>query len=274
LAYFGLQCSSIWSHKNFTQSTKIQNRATRYYLGVHKNAPDLAVQGEMGWILPEYKYYISCLRYWNRLIKMNPDRLTRKVFEWDFQLLNSNSWCYKIESIFEKIGLWDFFSNGKEIDLKVAKDLLIDDMNQTWAEKLPYKPKLRLYSIVKTCIETENFVTAFIPKYQRSLMAQIRIGILPLAIETGRYTRTDLDNRLCLLCDNGHIEDETHFLCQCPAYRNIRDKYIQTLSMCIENLPTMDILDQFLSILTFPNQKLIAKFVYEMWLFRKQKLFV
>ena len=55
-------CSGIWSYKKHQFATKIQNRASRYFLGVHKNAPDLAVQGEMGWVLAEFKYYLAMLR--------------------------------------------------------------------------------------------------------------------------------------------------------------------------------------------------------------------
>ena len=60
-------CSSIWSFKNI--------------LGVHKNAPSLAVQGEIGWILPEFKYYVSMLRLWNKLISLDPTRITRVIFK-------------------------------------------------------------------------------------------------------------------------------------------------------------------------------------------------
>ena len=33
-------CSSVWSYKRHQYATKIQNRACRYFLGVHKNAPE------------------------------------------------------------------------------------------------------------------------------------------------------------------------------------------------------------------------------------------
>ena len=42
-------CGSIWAHGKSKLADKIQNRAIRYFLGVHCNAPILAIQAEMGW---------------------------------------------------------------------------------------------------------------------------------------------------------------------------------------------------------------------------------
>ena len=42
--------AGIWNFCNHLPGQKIQNRAIRYFLGVHKNAPVLALQSEMGWL--------------------------------------------------------------------------------------------------------------------------------------------------------------------------------------------------------------------------------
>ena len=47
-------------------------------------------------------------------------------------------------------------------------------------------------------------------------------GVLPLAIETGRYTNTPVDQRLYRLCNTSQIEDESHFVCQCILYKTMR----------------------------------------------------
>ena len=55
-------CSSIWSYQNCKYSDRVQNRAIRYYLGLHHNAPQLGYQADIGWILPKYRYYKSSIR--------------------------------------------------------------------------------------------------------------------------------------------------------------------------------------------------------------------
>ncbi len=66
---------------------------------------------------------------------------------------------------------------------------------------------------------------------KRSLMAQFRIGILPLHIETGRFKDKRTDERICLLCNSGVVENELHFLCVCTTYFNYR----QNLNSIVNN---------------------------------------
>ncbi len=46
----------------------------------------------------------------------------------------------------------------------------------------------------------------------RSYLAQFRNGILPLQLEVGRSTNKAVEVWLCLICNNGTVEDEEHFL--------------------------------------------------------------
>ena len=59
---------------------------------------------------------------------------------------------------------------------------------------------------------------------ERSILCQFRTGVLPLHIETGRYTGLPADQRLCSLCTTTEpdIEDETHFLLNCELYNDLR----------------------------------------------------
>ncbi len=62
---------------------------------------------------------------------------------------------------------------------------------------------------------------------QRSLIAQLRLGMLPIHIETGRFKGTQLDGRKCQLCDTQEVEDEIHFVCKCNLYNDLRNNYVQ-----------------------------------------------
>ena len=95
------------------------------------------------------------------------------------------------------------------------------------------KPKLRTYRQFKTDFGPEKYLYLNLSKHKRSLLAQFRLGILPLSIEAGRY-KNILDNsgnirkqkpeeRLCSLCSTGAIEDEFHFLFDCNCYIPFRE---------------------------------------------------
>lgn len=71
-----------------------------------------------------------------------------------------------------------------------------------------------------------NYLDFNIPKILRSKLTKLRISAHSLAIETGIYCKPVVpsDTRFCKFCKT-HIEDEVHFLFQCPQYSNIRNKY-------------------------------------------------
>ncbi len=75
---------------------------------------------------------------------------------------------------------------------------------------LPNKPKLRTCISFKEQYCTEDYVKLCIPGKKRSMLAQIRFGILPLHIEIERFRGTTLEERTCQICNSQSIEDEFH----------------------------------------------------------------
>ena len=53
-------------------------------------------------------------------------------------------------------------------------------------------------------------------------MAKFRSGTAPIAIETGRYTGTNLNDRKCFTCKDP-VEYEMHVLLHCPVYSLLRN---------------------------------------------------
>ncbi len=68
--------SSVWGYANYDFSVKVQYRAIRYFLGVHPKAPLLGLKGGIGWENCKVKHFLAFIRLW----KMNPKRLTKRIF--------------------------------------------------------------------------------------------------------------------------------------------------------------------------------------------------
>ena len=60
-----------------------------------------------------------------------------------------------------------------------------------------------------------------LPYKHRSALAKFRCGVAPIRLETGRYERLAVNNRICPLC-NREVENEVHVLLKCPQYTDIR----------------------------------------------------
>ena len=72
--------SSVWGYKDYSAIDSVQNRSLRYVLCVHRFAPKLAINGDVGWLPAKERCWYNMIRYWNRFINMDNTRLCKKVF--------------------------------------------------------------------------------------------------------------------------------------------------------------------------------------------------
>ena len=106
--------------------------------------------------------------------------------------------------------------------------------------------KLRTYSKFKSVFGMEPYLLHVKHEGKRLLLFKFRAGIAPLRIETGRYeSNVDIvtgqarkgvpsECRICKCC-YGDVEDEFHFLLECPQYKALRHKLLHALrAYCTE----------------------------------------
>ena len=117
-----------------------------------------------------------------------------------------------------------------------------------------------------------GFLNLHIQKYQRTLFAHFRAGILPLHVETGHFRNLPLEQRLCVLCDKSDVEDEYHFLCQCAVSSDLRRKLYSTTIDLYPELEDMDDLEKFV-FLNSNFQKHVIVFITSTVLRRRRLLF-
>ena len=110
-------------------------------------------------------------------------------------------------------------------------------------------------------------------------MAQFRTGILPLRIETGRYQlkkdpntesfrKLNVEEKTCLMCNTGDIENETYFLCKCSAYEIPRHNLYNIIEKTFLNFRKMSDEDK-LSIILKSHDKELVSFICDSWKIRQ-----
>ena len=62
----------------------------------------------------------------------------------------------------------------------------------------------------------------------RTQLTKLRLSNHTLLIETGRHKKIPKEMRVCPFCPNS-VEDELHFILQCPTYTILRDKILTNL---------------------------------------------
>ena len=182
---------------------------------------------------------------------------------------NNGNWCSDLKEILRTLNKEHTLVNHETINLSYASEIFFEKMNEHFQNEIQNKPKLRSFKLYKSNVKTEKYVTANLSRTQRSLMAKIRSGTLCLAVETGRFRSIPLENRLCELC-NSSVEDEKHFICQCPFFSTLRSKLLSDLALLSTSLSIEDL---FIKIMSTEKIYSLANYVEKAWHLRKCYLF-
>ena len=119
-----------------------------------------------------------------------------------------NNWSSDIKKVLCDIERPQWFDPEGQfrLPLQEAEGCIVHLMNNVWKNDITVKPKLRTYVKIKNNCLAENYLDLNITRHRRSLIAQIRLGILPLEIEVGRFRGIAVDQRLCKCCNNNVTE--------------------------------------------------------------------
>ena len=190
--------------------------------------------------------------------------MSDKVIAKHVYLLNKtemleNSWCANVKNILSAIGMEQLFEMDSAINIAHARQLLLNDYNQAWKHAATEKSKLDLFIKLKDDFKVASHITVDMPKNKRSLISQLRLGVLPVQQEVGRFTNTPREQRICKLCEHG-VEDEAHFLFDCVKLDQERNKLAGEVP---EILSETDCVDKLKFLTKRPH--VFSKFVLSMW---------
>jgi hypothetical protein len=129
-------------------------------------------------------------------------------------------------------------------------------------------PKLRTYKTFKTTFQLEPYLCSPSNPHHTLALVRFRISSHNLCIETGRATqpKTPEEDRLCIYCSDNAVEDEIHFMIDCPYYTNERFILMQEISNLIPNLTILNSHDKFVKVMSskLPDVwKSVGKFIYK-----------
>ena len=113
--------AALWGTKSVTCINAVQNRACRYFLGLGRYAPNVAVNGDMGWTTLEHRHWLSITRRWCRLISMDDELPTKRVFNncLRWSSARCKTWCYRVQIFYMEIEHADI-CNDPSISVKAV----------------------------------------------------------------------------------------------------------------------------------------------------------
>ena len=74
--------------------------------------------------------------------------------------------------------------------------------------------------------EIQFYLKNTLPVYLTRILAKLRCSAHELKVKKGRHNGTPLSSTYLCFCRNNQIEDEFHFVLQCPFFHDLRIRYI------------------------------------------------
>ena len=205
-----------WNEKEIEQLQKLENSVWRKIFGAPSYTPNATLRGEAGASSMKSRDMTQKLNYVAYLVKNGSD-LLKRVFENMWHTQRPTNWILQIKTYMEKVGIANTVQL-KEMGKEEIRKMVNRFDETTWLEELREKSTLTLYRQHKQVIREENF---YDNTYKSILLFRARTNTLLL---NWRRRFTDGEVR-CELCDTGNEESLDHFLKECNAMRQIREKF-------------------------------------------------
>ena len=94
--------------------------------------------------------------------------------------------------------------------------------------------KLKFFREIHKSGERPPYIDICKLKSDISLLSKFWLSAHSLAIEKGCYSNIERQNRVCLSCDTGEVENEYHFFSACPCYISLRKTFLQKVNIKIQ----------------------------------------
>ena len=215
------------------------------------------------------KIWKSVGRCWTRFKDMDDNRLNKRIFNWCIKHGENRckNWFFKFRNHMSSLYLRFLFDDNvtytKRYVLNMIQEKEFELFKRNWSQELNNlnranggQSKLRSYRLYKSEYQSEKYLTVNLPVHHRSDSAKFRCGVAPIRIETGRYERIALENRLCIHCNA--IESETHVICECPLYHDLRNTLFGQAKLIIQSFDYLNVEEKMYAVLS--NNELVKSF--------------
>ena len=128
------------------------------------------------------------------------------------------NWISQATDLMKQYELTDYHIPSAKI-----KTYVIENFRKNLFDRIKHcgpGKKLRTRKLFKNSIRFESYLDIFKSPPQRKIYSKFRLSSHELEIEQGRYGAKCIpaDQRYCKLCKTGKVEDEFHFVIECPIY--------------------------------------------------------
>ena len=226
--------SEIWGFHHGRDIDKLCDNFYKFAMKLPRHTNNIAARGELGRARAHFKRYTRIIKYWTKLINNPQDRplFLQKAYQMQIKMDAEGKWVWvsDVRSLLCSLGFSYEWANQKvdnpKAFLVALKERILYLENVQFKNSILRSPRLQFYAHIKLELHLSNYWESALPFCMRREFCKLITSTHSLAIETGRRIDVPRNERLCMLCELGELEDEVHFILKCPAFRSLREKFI------------------------------------------------
>ena len=243
---------------------KLHTRFCKFILGLHRKTTNIAVMSELGRFPLHFNIIRSMIKYWYRLENLGSSFPLLKDAYLSSKELHAkkiSSWYGSVQTLFTKLhGIKDLHNASPYTFSRLSNKHMKTHYYNEWRQLMnKYSDgKLCTYSTFKDNFGFEQYLLLLKNFEQRRNLSRFRVSAHKLRIETARYQGTLRQDRTCLRCNSGEIEDEKHFLFTCSKLSAERDILLQQILTTCKNFNTLTINQKMIWLMTTENVQILS----------------
>jgi hypothetical protein len=221
-------------------------------LGVRSQTSSVAVLADSGRFSLLTRQRASAIKYLSRLMGNKCPELLKRCYEIQLQLYQSNHpcWLSTTKRFISNLNLQQ--DNPTEVKMLSG---LYDQSQSSILNAIKdsvQNPKLRTYKLFKNEMRLEPYLIYNFPKPLYCSIARFRLSSHNLNIELGRHKRPYVppEDRICIKCELGQVEDEFHCLMYCSKWNDIRAILFVSVCSVINEFNVLSPTEQFRRIMS------------------------
>ena len=211
-------CEVVCDRK-WEQAEVLQRKAGRLVLGVSSATANGVVQGELGWWRVKGRTDYLKLMFF---AKLSQERgLLKTVFDAARKKGEGkgSTWGRYMDILLSELGLGEHWVTGRvgerEGWRRSIRMRIQDREWMEWRASMIGKVTLDRYRRIKTRLRMEPFLRRYRTGARR--LVGLRAGVERLQVVRGRHRGIPREERRCLVCEGGEVEDEEHFIERCSG---------------------------------------------------------
>ena len=140
----------------------------RLILGVGPKTANDAVRGELGLWTMAARRDLALLRWWGKLVRMDPTRICARVYRAQKERVQEkkSGWCKKVRDLLTALRLGHLWFSEETGDVQswsaLIKAKIAEREMKEWRMRVEQKDVLRVYQLWKSELKFEDYLCHFV----------------------------------------------------------------------------------------------------------------